>query len=95
MVYDDGVNQEASPMYTVKQLSNLAHISIRTLHHYDSIGLLPPSQVGANGYRFYDEAALLRLQQILLYREMDIELMQIKAAVSMISSPPSTTQSSI
>lgn len=65
-------------MYTVKQLATLANVSVRTLHHYDAIGLLHPSQVGANGYRQYDEAALLRLQQILLYRELDIELAQIK-----------------
>ena len=65
-------------MYTVKQLSDLAEVSIRTLHHYDQIGLLPPSKVGTNGYRYYDEAALLRLQQILFYREIGLELKQIK-----------------
>lgn len=65
-------------MYTVKQLSELAGVSVRTLHYYDEIGLLHPSQVGANSYRYYDEAALLRLQQILLYREMGLELLHIK-----------------
>ncbi len=65
-------------MYTVKQLSDLAGISVRTLHYYDEIGLLRPSKVGENGYRYYDDAALLRLQQILLYREMGLELAQIK-----------------
>jgi DNA-binding transcriptional MerR regulator len=65
-------------MYTVKQLSDLAGVSVRTLHHYDAIDLLKPAQVGANGYRYYDEAALLRLQQILFYREIGLELMQIK-----------------
>lgn len=65
-------------MYTVKQLSDLAGVSARTLHHYDAIGLLRPSKVGANGYRYYDDAALLRLQQILFYREMGLELMQIR-----------------
>ena len=65
-------------MYTVKQLSDLAEVSVRTLHHYDDIGLLPPSKVGVNGYRYYDEAALLRLQQILFYREIGLELKQIK-----------------
>src|SRR6185436_7875592 len=44
----------------------------------DQIGLLQPSQVGTNGYRYYDDAALLRLQQILFYREIGMELMQIK-----------------
>lgn len=65
-------------MYTVKQVSRLADISVRTLHYYDEIGLLHPSTVGANGYRYYDDDALLRLQQILFYREIGLELMQIK-----------------
>lgn len=65
-------------MYTVKQLSDLAGISVRTLHYYDELGLLKPSQVRANGYRYYDEAALLRLQQILFYREIGLELTLIK-----------------
>ena len=65
-------------MYTVKQLSDLAGVSVRTLHYYDEIDLLRPTQVGANGYRYYDDAALLRLQQILFYREIGLELMQIK-----------------
>ncbi len=65
-------------LYTVKQLSDLAEVSVRTLHHYDEIGVLKPSKVGANNYRYYDDAALLRLQQILFYREIGLELMQIK-----------------
>src|SRR6266481_8421618 len=65
-------------MYTVKQLSDLAAVSVRTLHYYDEIGLLKPSKVGANGYRYYDEDTLLRLQQILFYREIGLELLQIK-----------------
>lgn len=65
-------------MYTVKQLSDVAGVSVRTLHYYDEIGLLRPSKVGENSYRYYDDSALLRLQQILFYREMGVELMQIK-----------------
>ena len=65
-------------MFTVKQLSNMAGITPRTLHYYDEIGLLKPSRVGANGYRYYEEEALLRLQQILLYRELDMPLDDIK-----------------
>lgn len=65
-------------MYTVKQLSDLAGVSVRTLHYYDEIKLLQPSKVGANGYRYYDDDAVLRLQQILFYRELGLELMQIK-----------------
>src|SRR5258708_4830532 len=65
-------------LYTVKQVADLAEVSVRTLHYYDEIGLLSPSEVGANGYRYYDDAALLRLQQILFYREIGLELTQIK-----------------
>ena len=65
-------------MFTVKQLSKMAGITPRTLHYYDEIGLLKPSQVGDNGYRYYGEEALLRLQQILLYRELDLPLEAIK-----------------
>src|SRR5215216_3244370 len=65
-------------MFTVKQLSKLAGVTPRTLHHYDEIGLLKPSRVGDNGYRYYGEESLLRLQQILFYRELDIPLEDIK-----------------
>src|SRR5512147_2173381 len=65
-------------MYTVKQLSKLAGITPRTLHHYDEIGLLKPSRVGENGYRYYGEESLLRLQQILFYRELGMPLEDIK-----------------
>lgn len=65
-------------MYTVKQLSDLAGVSVRTLHYYDEIGLLRPSKVGGNSYRYYDDSALLRLQQILFYREIGLELTHIK-----------------
>jgi MerR family transcriptional regulator, thiopeptide resistance regulator len=69
-------------MYTVKQLSQLAGITPRTLHYYDEIGLLTPSRVGDNGYRYYGEEALLRLQQILFYRELDMPLENIKTLMS-------------
>ena len=65
-------------MFTVKQLSKLAGVTPRTLHHYDEIGLLKPSRVGDNGYRYYGEEIVLRLQQILFYRELDIPLDEIK-----------------
>jgi DNA-binding transcriptional MerR regulator len=65
-------------MYTVRQLSKLAGVTPRTLHYYDEIGLLKPSRVGANGYRYYGEESLLRLQQILFYRELDLPLEDIK-----------------
>ncbi|MEQ8674676.1 MAG: MerR family transcriptional regulator [Aggregatilineales bacterium] len=65
-------------MYTVKRLSDLAGVTVRTLHYYDEIDLLKPTTVSANGYRHYDDAALIRLQQILFYREIGLELMEIK-----------------
>ena len=65
-------------MFTVNQLSKIASITPRTLHYYDEIGLLKPTTVGDNGYRYYGEDALLRLQQIMFYRELDISLEDIK-----------------
>ncbi len=65
-------------VYTVKQLSSLAGITVRTLHHYDQIGLLKPTTVGENGYRYYGDEALYRLQQILFYRYLDMPLDEIK-----------------
>lgn len=65
-------------MYTVKQLADLAGVTVRTLHHYDEIGLLKPSSVGGNGYRYYGESAMYRLQQILFYRQLQVPLDEIK-----------------
>lgn len=65
-------------MFTVKQLSKMAGVTPRTLHHYDDIGLLKPSLVGDNGYRYYAEETLLTLQQILFYRELGVPLDDIK-----------------
>jgi len=65
--------------YTVSQLAKLSGVSVRTLHHYDEIGLLEPAYVGDNGYRYYEEEELLRLQQILLHRELGFALKDIAA----------------
>lgn len=65
--------------YTVKQLADLADVTPRTLHYYDEIGLLRPSSIGENNYRYYDDAAVLRLQQILFYRELDMSLEAIRS----------------
>ncbi|HEX2748059.1 MAG TPA: MerR family transcriptional regulator [Verrucomicrobiales bacterium] len=64
--------------YTVKKLATISGVSVRTLHFYDEAGLLKPARVGANGYRYYEEPQLLTLQQILFYRELGLELKQIK-----------------
>ena len=63
--------------YTVKQLAVLSGVSVRTLHHYDQIGLLKPAWVGANGYRYYGRDELLRLQQVLFHRELGFPLNEI------------------
>ncbi|MET0439245.1 MAG: MerR family transcriptional regulator [Devosia sp.] len=65
--------------YTVQQLAVLAGVSVRTLHHYDEIGLLKPAFTGENRYRYYGEEELLRLQQILIHRALDIPLAEISA----------------
>ena len=59
--------QEKRTAYTVKQVSRLSGVSVRTLHFYDEVGLLKPAYQAANGYRFYEEPQLLTLQQILFY----------------------------
>lgn len=71
-------------MMTVKQVSELTGVSIRTLRYYDEIGLLPPASHSEGGYRLYDDTALERLQQILLFRELEFPLKDI---VRIVSSP--------
>ncbi|MBA4013408.1 MAG: MerR family transcriptional regulator [Phenylobacterium sp.] len=68
-------------VYTVSELAALSRVSVRTLHHYDEIGLLKPALVGENGYRYYGEAELLRLQQILFHRELGLRLEDIRRAL--------------
>ena len=63
--------------YTVKQLADRARTSVRTLHHYDEIGLLKPAWIGSNGYRYYEQPQFQRLQQALLYRDLGLGLDQI------------------
>jgi len=65
-------------VYTIKQLADLAGITVRTLHHYDQVGLLKPCKVGDNGYRYYGDGELFHLQQILFFREMGLDLQLIK-----------------
>lgn len=65
-------------MRTVKDVSKLTGVSVRTLHYYDAIGLLTPTKVTDAGYRMYDDTALSRLQSILLFRELQFPLKEIK-----------------
>ncbi|MBQ3105790.1 MAG: MerR family transcriptional regulator [Lachnospiraceae bacterium] len=65
-------------MRTVKDVSRLAGISIRTLHYYDEIGLLKPTEVTAAGYRLYSDRDLERLQEIMFFKEMELPLKKIR-----------------
>lgn len=62
---------------TVKQLAAISGVTVRTLHHYDEIGLLKPAHIGGNGYRYYGRAEMLRLQRILFHRELGVPLGEI------------------
>lgn len=65
-------------VYTIQQLATLASVSVRTLHYYDEIGLLSPAFTKSNGYRYYTKAELVRLQQILFFKELEFPLEDIK-----------------
>lgn len=69
-------------MMTVHEVSRLSGVTIRALQYYDRIGLLPPTAVTDAGYRLYDDAALLTLQQILLFRELEFPLGDIKCILN-------------
>ncbi len=75
------MNLGVMSMKTVKQVSLLTGISIRTLQYYDEIGLFKPSQVSEAGYRLYDDDSLEVLQQILFFRELDFQLKDIKEII--------------
>lgn len=66
---------------TVNEMSKLTGVSIRTLQYYDTIGLLPPTEYTEAGYRLYDDTAMERLQQILLFRELEFPLKEIKRII--------------
>ena len=68
-------------MMTVHEVSRLTGVSIRTLHYYDKIGLLHPAAMTDAGYRLYDDTAMERLQQILLFRELEFPLKEIKRLI--------------
>jgi MerR family transcriptional regulator, thiopeptide resistance regulator len=77
---DDGGQRTGG--YSVGEVAGFAHVSVRTLHHYDAIGLLRPSARSAAGHRRYDDADLRRLQEILLYRELGFGLDTIAAMLA-------------
>lgn len=73
-----GSNNSYDKLYKIKEVSDLAGVTVRTLHHYDSINLLKPRFINNNGYRFYGDEELEKLQQILFFRELDFSLDEIK-----------------
>lgn len=69
--------------YTIKKLGNIAGISTRTLRYYDEIGILKPTKINSSGYRIYGEEEVNRLQQILFYKELDLELEEIGRIINL------------
>ena len=69
--------ENGGPEWSIQQIAKIAGTTSRTLRHYGEIGLLPASSIGRNGYRHYDQSALVRLQRILLLRELGLGLPQI------------------
>ena len=78
--------------WSIQEIARLAGTTSRTLRHYDAIGLLPPTRIAPNGYRHYDQAALVRLQRILLLRELGLGLPQIGDALARALSERSETK---
>ena len=68
--------------YKVSEVAKIAHVSVRTLHHYDAVGIFVPSERNEAGYRLYTDADLTRLQQILFYRELGFTLEEIGELMS-------------
>ncbi len=71
--------------WSIQEIARLAGTTSRTLRHYDDVGLLSPSRIAHNGYRHYDEAALVRLQRILLLRELGLGLPQIAEVLNPVN----------
>jgi len=69
-------------VYTVKQLADKAGVSVRTLHYYDQLGLLKPGRRNPGGYRYYGQEAVVRLQQIMFFRELGFALQEIGEIMS-------------
>src|SRR5688572_11048386 len=67
--------------WSIQQVARMSGVTARALRYYDEIGLLPPDRIGANGYRYYESQQLLRLQQILLLRDLGLDLATIGAVV--------------
>lgn len=68
--------------WSIAEVARMSGVTSRTLRHYDEVGLLPPASLGSNGHRYYGEPELLRLQQILLMRELGLGLVEIGAVLA-------------
>ena len=68
--------------WSIQEIARLAGTTSRTLRHYDQVGLVPPSRIGSNGYRYYDETALVRLQRVLLLRELGLGIPAIADVIA-------------
>ena len=79
--------------WSIQEIAKVAGTTSRTLRHYDDIGLLAPARIGANGYRYYDENALVRLQRILLLRELGLGLLVIGEVLDREESAPHALRS--
>jgi DNA-binding transcriptional MerR regulator len=76
--------------WSIRQVARMSGVTARTLRYYDEIDLLPPADVGANGYRYYGHEQLLRLQDILLMRELGVDLATIRAVLDERRDPVDT-----
>jgi len=79
--------------WSIAEVAQMSRVTSRTLRHYDSIGLLKPAFIGSNGYRYYEEGELLRLQRILVLRELGVGLGSIAEALGAESDPLSALRS--
>ena len=68
--------------YTIKQIADMAGVTTRTIRYYDGIDLLKPIEIRSNGYRYYDRSSLLKLQQIMFFRELDLPLEDIRSIIN-------------
>src|SRR5580698_9337701 len=68
--------------FTVGELAKLTGITVRALHHYDELGLVVPSQRSAAGYRLYGDADVLRLHEVLMFRELGLPLAEVAAVLA-------------
>lgn len=80
---------DAAMAWSIAEVARMSGVTSRTLRHYDEIGLLPPAGVGSNGHRYYEEAGLLRLQRILLMRELGLGLREIRRVLDERTDPVS------